>query len=249
MSRGKFTETLALLMLVLLCSAILPQAAYANSAESPRLTIIVAFPPGDLTLSLRSADGSATEAVQLYKKQKAWEANYRVFTGTLWEAGLSSPEGAILVVRSSKYNFECALPESVRHNTVLTLDVAHQSIQEGQSTARLLLLISLRVMLTLVIEGLLFFAFGYRKSASWILFVVTNLITQGALNVLLTGPNLSSYWFFGFVFYELIIFIVEAIAFASLLKEHRRSLAVGYAVTANFASLFLGGILISSLPT
>ena len=36
--------------------------------------------------------------------------------------------------------------------------------------------------MTLLIEGALFFAFGFRKKLSWVLFIIINLITQGLLN-------------------------------------------------------------------
>jgi hypothetical protein len=235
-------------ILVLLSSAVFPSTAFANSGESPSLTVIVSVPPDDLSLSIRFADGSETGAVQLEKEQKAWESYYRFFYGMT--PSRPSFEGATLIVRSRENNFECILPESSlsQHNGLLTLDVENQSIREGQSPARLLFLIFMRVILTLIIEGLVFFVFGYRSKRSWIVFVVVNLITQSALNALLTGPNLGGYWVFGFAFYEFFIFITEMAAFALLLKEHRKSLAVGCAFTANFASLVLGGILISRLP-
>lgn len=234
---------------MLLILAALTPAALANSAEPPGLTIIVSFPPGDLSLSIRFADGSTTNAVQLQKEQKAWESYYRFFYGMV-ASTRPSLEGATLIVQSSENTFECLLPESSfsQYNNLLTLDVENQSITEGQSSARLFLLVSMRVILTLLIEGLIFFAFGYRNKVSWIAFVVINLITQGVLNALLTGPNLGSYWIFGFFLYEIIIFIVEITAFALILKEHKKGRAVHYALTANFASLFLGGVLISYLP-
>lgn len=190
-----------------------------------------------------------TNAVQLQKEKKAWESYYRFFYGMVASAN-PSLEGATLIVQSSENNFECLLPESSfsQYNNLLTLNVENQSITEGQSPARLFLLISMRVILTLIIEGLIFFAFRYRNKMNWIAFIVINLITQGILNALLTGPNLGSYWIFGFVFYEIIIFIAEIIAFALILKGHKKSRAVVYALTANFASLILGGVLISYLP-
>lgn len=249
MVKKKSTKILVFFTLMLLISVILTPAAFANSAEPPGLTIIVSFPPDDLTLSIRFADGSITNAVQLQKEQKAWESYYRFFYGMV-DSTRPSLEGTILVIQSNEYNFECLLPESSfnQYNNLLTLDVENQNITEGQSTVRLFLLVSMRVILTLIIEGLIFFAFGYRNKVSWIAFVIINLITQGVLNALLTGPNLASYWIFGFVFYEFIIFIAEMIAFALILKEHKKSRAVVYALAANSVSLILGGVLISYLP-
>jgi len=234
---------------MVLIMVIFAPTAFANSAEPPGLTVIVSSPPDDLTLSIRFADGSTTNAVQLEKEQKAWEAYYRFFYWMV-ESTRPSLEGATLVVQSSEKTFECLLPESAfsQYNNLVTLNIAGESIAAGQSSGREFLLIALRVVLTLLIEGLIFFAFGYRKKRSWIVFAVINLLTQGALNMALSGPDLGSSWIFGFVFHEFVIFIVEMITFALILKEHKKGRAVLYALAANLASLILGGVLISCLP-
>ena len=48
--------------------------------------------------------------------------------------------------------------------------------------------------------------------------------------------------------YEIIIIIVEMIVFAIALKEHKKSKAIVFALTANFFSMIFGAIIISSLP-
>jgi len=229
---------------------ILSSTAYANSAEPPCLTVVVSFPPDDLTLSIRFADGNETDAILLKKEQKAWETYYRFFYGMAKTSRASLNEDATLIVESSEKSFECSLPVSTfnRYNNLLTLDFKSQNVVLGQHPLRTPLLIAMRVTLTLLIEGLIFFIFGYRKKSSWITFIFVNLFTQGALNILLSGPNLTAYWIFGLAFYEIIIFIVEAILFSAILKEYKKGRAVTYAFVANIISLLLGCILISSLP-
>lgn len=240
---------MACLVLILLIISAAAPAAYANSAEPPSLTVIVALPPDDLTLSLRLADGSITDAIQLQKEQKAWEAYYRFFNSML-PSQRSSLEGATLIVHSSEKSFECLLSSSVsnQYNNLITLDIANETVIEGEAPARTLLLVAMRVALTLLVEGLVFFVFGYRKRASWITFLVVNLVTQGVLNYILSGVNLGYIWIIGLVLFEIIIFAVEALAFTLILKEHKKGRAVWYALAANFASLILGGLLISYLP-
>ncbi len=237
-------------LLFLIITLVFSTIAYANSAEPPCLTVIVSFPPEDLTLSIRFADGNETEAILLKKEQKAWETYYRFFYGMANTSGASLNEDAKLIVESGEKSFECTLPVSTfnRYNNLLTLDFNSQKVVLGQFPFRTPLLIAMRVTLTLLIEGLIFFIFGYRKKSSWITFLCVNLFTQGALNVLLSGPNLTAYWIFGLAFYEIIIFIVEAILFAAILKEYKKGRAVTYALVANIISLLLGCILISSLP-
>ncbi len=227
---------------------IFPSALFANSAEPPGMTVVVPFPPEDLKLSLRLEDGQREEAVRLTKDTKLWEAYYRFYYHLLSER--REFYKVILVVESAEKSFECQLPISMAsgYNNLVTLDYENEKVEEGSSPVRAAILIALRVVLTLLIEGIIFFAFGYRKRNSWIIFFVINLITQGFLNFSIIGPLLSYYWFMGFLFLEIIIFIAEAISYSSLLKEHKKSRAIVYALTSNFVSLVLGGILISILP-
>lgn len=249
MKKGKTNRLLSFFIIILMITCILAPTAHANSAEPPGLTVIASFPPDDLTLSIRFADGSLVNAVPLEKETKVWEAYYRFFYW-MTEGTRPSLEGAMLVVQSSEKTFECPLPASAfgLYNNLITLDFANESVAAGQSPVRSFLLISMRVILTLLIEGLIFYALGYRSKASWITFIAVNLLTQGALNMALSGPNLGSYWILAFAFYEMIIFIAEAVAFALILKEQKKGRAIAHALTANLASLILGGLLISQLP-
>ena len=249
MKQAKVKRTLVLLLTALIIICMFTPIAFANSAEPPALTIIVSFPPDDLTLTVRFTDGSIIDAIQLSKEKKAWEAYYRFFY-SMGSQISKTFEGATLIVQSQEINFERRLPESTfsLYSNLLTLDLVNESISEGQTLFRSAFLMSMRIVLTLLIEGLIFFMFGYRKRISWAAFIIVNLFTQGALNMALSGPDLGSYWFFAFFFYEVIIFIVEIIALNILLKEYTKDRATAFALTANFASLILGMFIISYLP-
>lgn len=238
-----------IILLIILITSILVTTAYANSAEPPCLTVIVSFPIEDLTLSIRFANGDESDAILLKKEQKAWETYYRFYYG-MTIPSRSSLYDATIIVASSESSFECPLPASTfkQYNNVLSLDLKNERIIVGQKPFREPLLIGMRVALTLIIEGLIFFAFGYRNKKSWITFLFINLLTQGALNILLSGPVLNAYWIFGYVFYEIIIFFVEAFAFDLILQEQNKDRVFTYAFIANFLSLILGGALIGYLP-
>ncbi len=223
---------------------------FANAAEPPRLIVIVSSPPDDLTLSLKFDDGSEQNGAKLQKVQRAWEAQYNFFNSMLKQTQ-PSLENVTLVATSCGKTFEYVLSKSMFEklfNNILTLDFEKQTISDGQTFMRTMTLVSMRVALTLVIEGLIFFAFCYRNKRSWIAFFVINLITQGGLNIALNSSFSDSYLIIALVFYEILIFIVEAIAFAVVVKEHRIRRALLYVLVANFASLLLGGFLISNLP-
>lgn len=240
---------LILVILIIALSIAYPAGVFANSAEPPGLTVIVSNPPADLSLFIRFSDTQEAAPVLLSKERKGWEAHYRFFYHMI-PLRNKNLEGAVLMVQSSEKSFQCALPTSTfkMYNNLLTLDFEQESLKIGQSPLRVPLLVSMRVVLTLIIEGMIFLLFGYRKKASWIAFLIINLITQGGLNALLTGPNLSPYWMIGFILGEIIVLITETIAFASLVKEFRKGKAVLYSISANTASLIAGGYLISYLP-
>ena len=245
----KSNRCLSIVLLILMLGTLFPTAIFANSAEPPGITVIVSNPPDDLSLSIRFSDDTQTDAVLLVKEQKAWEAYYKFFYG-MSPSRNNDFEGAVLIVRSSEKNFHCTLPASTfgKYNNLLTLDLKNESVKVGQTAFRVSLLVFMRVVLTLFIEGLIFLFFCYRKKASWISFLIINLITQGGLNALFTGPNLGTYWMFGFIFSEIVIIVAEAIAFASTVKEFKKSKAILYTVFANLFSMIAGGLIISYLP-
>lgn len=246
----KAARVLLCFILVLLVMATCTAITSANSAEPPALTIVVVSPPDDLTLSVRVTQDGTTETFELEKNLKAWEATYCLYYWAASAKGLNLYESlgdATLVVQSSKKSFECPVPDGVRYGKYILNFKDETLTVRTRSFARSILLIAMRVVLTLVIEGFVFFLFGYRNKASWIKFLIVNLITQGFLNYVLS-LDFGSYAFFAFIGLEILIFIAEMIAFPIILKEHKKGRAVLYAFSANFASLILGGLLLALLP-
>ena len=104
---------------------------------------------------------------------------------------------------------------------------------------------------TLLIEGVLLFLYGYRSRRSWLVFLLVNLVTQGAFAAYLAATVLShgvSGW--SLLFYlpiELIITVVESLLYRRLLTERSWERAVGYAIVANVCSATVGLLLIDPL--
>ena len=238
-----------ILAMVLVLGTSFSTIAYANSAEPPGFTIMVLNPPKNLSITLGYVDKGKTEAIVLYKEQKAWEAYYRFFYG-MTTTGNAKLDGAVLFVQSKEKNFQCPLPAATFHtyNNLLVLYMETESLTIGQPPFRTPLLVGMRIVLTLMIEGGVFFLFGYRKKASWLAFFAINLVTQGALNAMLHDPGLWAILGFAFVFGEILVLVVELIAFTCLVKEFGKGRALVYTVTANAASLALGGLVITYLP-
>lgn len=237
-----------LVLLVLLATTALPVTARANSAEPPGLTVIVVNAPEDLELSLRFPGDATAEETVLKLERRAWETCYRFFYSQ--SRTTQKLAQGVLVARSSQGSFTCPLPDYAysSYNNLTTLDLETQQLSPGQSSFRLPLLVGLRVSLTLLIEGAVFFLFGYRQKRSWTVFLLMNLITQGGLNALLTGPNMGSYWMIGYTLGECVVLFGELLPFTSLVQEHSRVRAAVYVVAANIASLLLGGLLLTHLP-
>ena len=112
------------------------------------------------------------------------------------------------------------------------------------------ILVSMRVLLTLLIEGAVLFLFRFRRKQSWVAFLVVNLLTQGALNVWLGqgGSLMPSYLLIGLVIGEIVVFAAEMIALPLLINEHTKRRTLLFAVAANLASLLAGGYILSVLP-
>ena len=137
---------------------------------------------------------------------------------------------------------------------VVTLDLRNQRLLYDQPWWRTPLLIGLRMVMTLALEGAVFWLFGYRQRRSWAVFLLVNLFTQGAVNLalhLLIPTGTDYFVVLGLFFYtpmELLVLVVEIAAFCLLLRERTKGRAAGCAAVANLLSWGLGGLLLACLP-
>lgn len=104
---------------------------------------------------------------------------------------------------------------------------------------------------TLLIEGALLLAFGYRSRRSWLVFLLVNLVTQGGfalyLAVTVLNHGVSGWSLLFYLPIELIITVVELLAYRRLLTEKGKGRATGYAIVANVCSATVGLLLIDPL--
>ncbi len=229
---------LAVLMLML------PVTASANMAEGPRLVLIVLGGPKDLQITLAGEEGSAPlEGVPVgFETHFVLEYLHR-------QVG---PETA-LEVRGTGVEWDIPMEKinQAGYNSLVTLDVKNHLVISGQPPWRQPLLIGIRVVFTLLVEGAVFYLFGYREKFSWLLFAVTNVVTQTGLNILIAKAEYGLLYGFGLLVYfvaEPLIFLAEALVFAILLWEKSSKRNAACALTANAASLLLGLLLFAFLP-
>lgn len=220
--------------------------ASANSAEPPGMIIIVEGAPEDMTLTLVPGQEPEYE-IRIHESRRGWETYFRLYYGM----DFSILSDAMIRVESSGNSFTCPIPAEAgrRYNSLLTLNYENRTLTLGQRWWRQPMLTAVRVALTLLVEGLLFFAFGFRGKRSWIVFLIVNLLTQGWLNYIINSSAFSNgYWVLGLYLAEIVIFIAEAIAFPLATKEKKKGICVLYALAANAASLIAGHLMISHLP-
>jgi hypothetical protein len=239
-----FKSIKAVLMILFLLVAVTSNApVFANAAEPPAVVILVANAPSDLKISVY-IDAEA-QFVEGHKKTNAIESQF-----LFWRRDLLENTDYVFEVVYGKERFEITIDKPVNtYHATYSLNLKDKTYIQGETLTRNVLLVGLRVGLTLLIEGAIFWLLGFRKRMTWVIFLVTNLLTQGVLNLMLaTNPVSASYVIFGLIFGEIFVFIVEWIAIISLVKEHSEAKRFVTVALANFASLILGGYLISILP-
>ena len=239
-------KKLTVLVFALFLILVLPVSASANAAEPPGMIIIVEGAPEDIAVTLELAN-VPEDGVRIRQTQKNWEVYFRIYYHP--EPGML--DDAVIRVESSEKTFTCPIPAGVqnRYNTLLTLNYQAQTLTIGQRWWRQPVLTAVRITLTLLVEGLIFFFFGFRHRRSWIVFLTVNLLTQGWLNYIINSSAFSNgYWLIGLYLAEFVIFVAEAIVFLLAVKEKKKWQRPLYAVLANAASLTVGMLLISHLP-
>lgn len=236
-------KAVSLALCLLLLAVIFPQRVGANAAEPPSIILIVRNAPEDARFWFVNQDG---EKVQARETTRAWESYY-----TLYNSDMAWKQSLDLVVETAgkELRFIVEDGEPTRYQQTYTLDLETMALTEGKLVGRSVLLVSLRVGLTLLLEGILFFLFGYRTKRSWLTFLIVNLVTQGGLNLWInTFSVFGSYAGFFLLPNELLILLVEAVALGTIIKEHSVRRTVSFTVVANVCSFILGGALITRLP-
>lgn len=233
---------MALAIFLCICFAV-PAAVYANAAEPPALIVIVKNAPEDIDISIVGDDGLK----EARKKTAGWETCYAFYHHHLGDRS----EVTLNVSGNGKSYEQPVDPQYLRgYNNIVTVDFDRRTLEDGKLLSRSILLVTLRVSLTLLIEGLIFYLFGFRRKSSWINFLIINLLTQGGLNIALNHDvtPFSSYSIFNLIFMEFLVLALELPAFLTAVKEHRKRRRAAYVLIANLASLVLGGYLITVLP-
>lgn len=240
--------------------ALMPITAFANADLPPFLTVIVENPPEDLELTVEippenfSRDQAAPKEIIIRPHVLAWETHYR-FRVIGYNYDEIALDNVSLIAATGGKTLRLDIPEEElwNYNGFVTLDIEEETLIPGTKPGRTALLTALRISVTLLLEGLLFYIWGMRKAKSWIIFLCTNLITQGWLNIYVSGPKHNQYFIMAVALFEILFFIVEGLVFYLLIKEFSEKKlgqggAILFALLANVISYFVGSRLLTYLP-
>lgn len=225
---------------LILCFLFISNIAYSNSAEPPSLIIIVRNAPEDIVITNMETGKEGQQ------RKTAWETYYAFYNRDFEDKN----EITLLVSGKGKSYVQKVGKEYLKgYNSIITLNYANETITTGKLLSRSVILVTLRVILTLIIEGFVFFIFRYGNKRSWLAFLIINLLTQGFLNIQLNGLSpYVSYRILNLIFLEFFVFVTEISGFVIFVREHSRLRAILYVLTANLVSLILGGWLITVMP-
>lgn len=215
--------------------------SYGNAAEPPSVMIIVPNPPEGLEISI-GKDDTYTKSKEI---DKVVEKYYIFYSREIEKASNNR-----INVKIEDLSFEIEIGDlENKYQNIYTLNLESKTLSPGKSLSRSIILVSMRIIITLIIEGVVFFLFGFRNKRSWIIFILINLLTQGVLNTWINGLfPIQSYLLIGLIFLELIILLVEVTVILSSIKEHKKSRRLLFVISANFLSLVAGGYILTVLP-
>ena len=164
--------------------------------------------------------------------------------------GVPSTYRIILVTQSGKIWLSDVLERRVLQSSVTVHwadDTENTTVTVPSTVTGYLLQFLATLVPTLLIEGLLLLLFQYSWKRNWKTFLLVNMLTQGLLAVASSSVTAHSgvsawYLFCFFLPAELVVMLVEVFLYSGrgLLTGHSKGRAALYAVTANFASAFLG---------
>ena len=231
----------ATVALTIIFMILMSPLSLANSAEPPSIIIVVPNAPADMDITILTENGERVG----YMEKKFMETQFSFYDFN-YDPGM---EYSIKVTHGD-INETLSIGSTVNtYLNVYELDYKNLIVTKGTAGYRAWIYTAVRILLTLAIEAVVFFLFWYRDRRSWIIFILINLVTQGALNIWLhNASNFSSYLIILLIVAEAFVILIEVIGFLIFIKEHKKMRTFFYVLIANNVSLVLGGFLITRIP-
>ena len=230
---------LAMCFCILLCMPF--ASAKATAATLPQVNIMVLNAPMDLQVQFL-VDGQWTPG---RKSVVAWETTF------VYDDLQQMPEHPVTAIKVEygAQNYELEVSWSGESVAEYMLDLGDRSLHVGHYAMRTYIIVALRVLLTLIVEGLLFFKFGFRAKRSWIIFLAVNLAMQVVLNWLFgRGGALSAVFILFMLPEDCIITGIEMLVIGIAVKEHTLIRRLLFPVVANIASFIVSMVVFIIVP-
>ena len=179
----------------------------------------------------------------------------------LYHLGYFSPPDTfkVVIVTDAGKMFVSEIVNKTRFYASFEYDITDVTLVDGQNIylnagtivevnsiqyGNLVFLVLVLILATLIVELLILLAFGYEDKKAYVKVGIVNIITQIILQLLIFYGYVYVWNIFGaFIFLiigEVIVFIIEIIAYRRILKEKSKGRATVYAIIANIASFILG---------
>jgi len=255
----KLKKPLLSLLIILALFAALPVGIWAiGPYQPPTMTVLVLGAPKGAAMRMVIQHEGTEVNVPLEKETRAWETTYRLYRAAVWQFGNWYGNGhdfkdAELIVISPSEEKHIPIPDGLFQergfNELVTLRYASGKLSYGLPAWRAPLLVGMRVLAALLIEGVIFHLCGYTDKKSWLLFLAINVVIHGALSIFCSGwinvnPSIHAIYFLCMF----VSFILETAAFLLLVNEQSSDRAIGYLIKANLASHAVNLLLITFLP-
>ena len=253
-------KLLLLLVLAAMVFGALPAEAWAIGTAPPAVTVVVYGAPKDMQMRAVLQYEGEPLSCPLEVEHRAWESLYRFYRAGVsmhsqyWKGNARDFEGAELLLESSDGVRHIPIPEGLLtrggSDDVLTLYYRSGKLIRGFAPWRSPVLIGMRVLAALLIEGIFFRLSGFSTKKSWLLFLAINVVIHGFLNYLCCGRiNLTgSRYAVGFFTAILVSFLVELVAFVLLVDEYDTDRLARCLIRANLASHAFNYVLMAFLP-
>lgn len=217
--------------------------ALANAAERPLLQVVIQGNPtveGALSVGEFTCSGTVTH-----------RATETVLSFARWDCpGGKTPPAApsTLAVTVDGVAHQIPGPQAPLYNDIYTLDLGTWRLLPGTTVGRDAMLVGSRLGVTLLVEGLVFLLLGFRTRRSWLLFLTTNVVTQGAVNLELSvGRVVGAYGELGYTVMEILVLGVELALLVPLIREKTKKRVALTVFLANVGSLAAGLFLLSAV--
>lgn len=262
---------------------LLPQAVFADTGPKPSVTVIVSGIDDEYIVTLLASveasgpwnsQSTYDDALALDCSREEWNAlkNYKDADGFYFLGNEQKLKGRgsyewsymrprefkILVYVPEDGSFYCSEAfDSYAFDSIYDVEIKDGVMTAEESyhaAARIIALIG-RILITVAVELVIAFVFGFGKKPLIRVIVIANIVTQLILNILLMTNGYASMMTIGLLFYgpyELIVVIAEIIiycvSFKKLGEKAPKLRIILYTLIANAASYFLGYFISDAFP-